>query len=153
MTKKINHDDAALKDMDNLAKLMDNQFRIPGTSIRFGFDAIMGLIPGVGDISSMAVSGYMLTVLIRNGASGFLLARMVLNILIDTAIGAIPFIGDLFDVAYKANTKNMRLMRAHYTQGKHQGSAMKLVIPVLLILFAFLAFMAWLVYKFFAWVF
>lgn len=133
--------------MEFLAKLMDSQFRIPGTDIRFGLDGIIGLIPVAGDLSTFAVSGYMLVVLARNGASGFLLARMVLNVLIDAIIGMIPFIGDLFDIAFKANLRNMRLMKEHYTEGRHRGSAWKLIIPVLIILFAVIAGIMWLGYK------
>ncbi|MEO7461264.1 MAG: DUF4112 domain-containing protein [Ferruginibacter sp.] len=143
----------ALEDMDKLAKLMDSRFRIPGTDIRFGLDAIMGLVPGVGDFSSMAVSGYMLIVLMRNGASGFLLARMVFNVLLDMAVGSIPFLGDIFDVAFKANTKNMRLMKQHYTEGKHTGSAWKLILPVLLLLLAFFTLVIWGMYKLITWIF
>ena len=143
----------ALNDLDKLARLMDNQFRIPGTQVRFGLDSIMGLVPGVGDLSSLAISGYMLVVMMRNGASGFLLARMVLNVLVDATIGAIPLIGDLFDIAFKANTKNMRLMRQHYAEGRHQGGAWKLIIPVVLVILLFFAGLAWLLVKFFSWLF
>ncbi len=105
-----------LKSMERLANLMDTQFRIPGTDIRFGLDAIIGLIPGAGDLSTFAVSGFMILVMARNGASSYVLARMVLNVLIDTIIGSIPLIGDLFDVAFKANTRNIRLMQEHYRE-------------------------------------
>lgn len=142
-----------LKDMDRLARIMDSQFSIPGTDIRFGLDAIMGLVPGIGDFSGMAVSGYMLMILMRNGASGFLLARMVLNVLIDTLVGMVPFLGDLFDFAYKANTKNMKLMKQHYVEGKHQGGAGKIIIPVLILLFGFFALITWLVIKLISWIF
>src|SRR5688500_20274734 len=65
----------AIKRLDRLAKLMDAQFRIPGTDIRFGLDGLIGLIPGGGDLSTFAVSGYMLWIMANNGASGFVLAR------------------------------------------------------------------------------
>jgi hypothetical protein len=81
----------ALRNMDSLAKLMDGQFTIPGTNIRFGLDALIGLIPGAGDFATFLVSGYMLTVLAQNGASGFVLARMALNVLIDSLVGSIPW--------------------------------------------------------------
>jgi hypothetical protein len=129
---------------------MDSQFRIPGTEIRFGFDSIIGLIPVAGDLSTVAVSGYMLVILARNGASGFLLARMVLNVAIDALIGMIPLVGDLFDIAFKANMRNLRLMQEHYQEGRHRGSAWKVIIPVLLVLFAIAAGIVWLGYKLFS---
>lgn len=136
-----------LKQIGYLAKLMDAQFRIPGTDIRFGLDSIIGLIPGVGDLSTFAVSGYMLTIMARNGASGYVLARMILNILIDAIFGAIPILGDLFDVAFKANMRNMRLMQQHYQEGRHRGSANKVIIPVLIVLFLVIVAILWGVYK------
>src|SRR5918995_6683057 len=93
------------KQLDWIAKLMDSQFSVPGTKFRFGLDGIIGLIPGAGDISTFAVSAYLLTIMARNGASGFVLARMVLNVLIDALFGMIPILGDLFDIAFKANMR------------------------------------------------
>ncbi len=89
----------------------------------------------------------MLVILARNGASGFLLARMVLNILLDAVIGMIPFLGDHFDVAFKANMRNLRLMQKHYIEGRQRGSAWKLIIPVLIVLFLVLAGITWLGYR------
>ena len=69
---------------------MDAKFKIPGTDIRFGLDALIGLIPGAGDLAGFGVSGYMIWVMANNGASGFVLARMILNVLIATFFGSIP---------------------------------------------------------------
>ncbi len=143
----------ALRNIEVLAKLMDTQFRVPGTNFRFGLDAIIGLIPGAGDLSTFAVSGYLVLLMAQNGASGYVLARMILNILIDAIIGSIPFIGDLFDFAFKANTRNMRLLQEHYKEGRHKGSALKVIIPVLIILLAIILGIIWLVYKLLAWIF
>ena len=136
-----------LKQLGHLAKLMDAQFRIPGTDIRFGLDGIIGLIPGAGDLSTFAVSGYMVWVMANNGASGFVLAKMTFNILIDALIGSIPIIGDVFDIAFKANMRNMRLMQKHYEEGRHRGSAWKLIIPVLIVLFLIIIAIIWFTYK------
>ena len=136
-----------LREVSYLANLMDSRFRIPGTNLRFGLDGIIGLIPGAGDLSTFAVSSYMLWIMARNGASGYVLARMVLNVLIDALIGAIPFVGDLFDFVFKANTRNLRLMQEHYEEGRHRGSAWKAIIPVLIVLFLIIAGIIWLVYK------
>ena len=142
-----------LRQLDTLAKLMDSQFRVPGTEIRFGLDAIVGLIPGVGDMSTFAISSYMLWIMAQNGVSNFVMARMVLNVLIDTLIGSIPLIGDLFDVVFKSNTRNMKLMHQHYREGRHNGSAWKVILPVVLLLFFFIAGIVWLVYQLLAWLY
>ena len=136
-----------LKQLNYLAKLMDAQFRIPGTDFRFGLDSLIGLIPGAGDLSTFAVSGYMLWVMANNGASGVVLARMTFNILIDALVGAIPVLGDIFDVAFKANQRNIKLMREHYVEGRHRGGAWKIVLPLLLIVLIIIIGLVWLVYK------
>jgi hypothetical protein len=126
---------------------MDSQFVIPGTSIRFGLDALIGLIPGVGDLATFGISGFMLVIMAQNGASGFVLARMILNVLIDTAIGSIPLLGDLFDIGFKANTKNVRLMQEYYIEGRHRGSAWRVILPVMLVFGILFCLVAWLVYQ------
>jgi Domain of unknown function (DUF4112) len=142
-----------LENLNSLAKLMDSQFKIPGTNIKFGLDALIGLVPGAGDFATFLISGYMITVLANNGASGFVLARMVLNVVIDSVFGAIPILGDIFDVAFKANQRNVKLMQQHYVEGRHKGGAWKVIIPVLLILLIFVGGLAWLAYKLFVWLF
>ena len=141
------------KQLNWVAKLMDEQFTIPGTNIRFGLDGIIGLIPGAGDISTFAISAYLLTIMAKNGASGYVMARMVLNVVIDAVFGMIPILGDLFDIAFKANTKNMKLMREHYVEGRHRGGAWKILVPVLLLLFLVVAAFIYGSYKLLAWIF
>ena len=95
----------------------------------------------------------MVTILANNGASGFVLARMVLNIIIDSLFGSIPILGDIFDVAFKANQRNLALMQQHYVEGRHKGGAWKVIVPVLLLLLILIGGLAWLAYKLFVWVF
>lgn len=121
-----------LKWLDTTTKLLDNQFRIPGTEVRFGFDFIIGLIPGVGDVVSLGISGMLVSVMARKGASGMVIVKMLWNILLDAVIGSIPLIGDLFDLSYRANRRNLALLKEHYEKGEHQGSATFVVILVLL---------------------
>lgn len=133
---------------------MDAQFRVPGTkNIRFGFDGLIGLVPGVGDLFSFLISAYLVSSAKKNGASGFVVARMVLNTALDTIIGSIPILGDIFDIAFRANQRNVRLLQQHYGEGRHQGSAKKVTIPVVIVLLAFLAGFIWLLYKLFVWIF
>jgi hypothetical protein len=126
---------------------MDAKFRLPGTNFRFGLDSILGLIPGVGDLSTFLVSGYLVLLMARNGASGYVLARMILNIVVDGALGAIPIIGDAFDFVHKANLKNMRLMQQYYVEGRHRGSAWKVILPVLFVLALILVGIIWLLWR------
>ncbi|RYY99242.1 MAG: DUF4112 domain-containing protein [Chitinophagaceae bacterium] len=130
-----------------LTKLMDKQFRVPGTRFRFGLDGLIGLIPGAGDVTTFLVSCYLLTLMARNGASGHVMARMLLNVGIDALIGAIPLVGDLFDFGFKANSRNLRLMQEHYVEGRHRGSAASVIVPVLLVLLVIVIGAIWLVYK------
>jgi hypothetical protein len=144
---------SAISNIEALAKLMDSQFTIPGTKITFGLDAIIGLVPGAGDFATFLISGYMVMILAKNGANGFVLARMTFNILIDALIGSIPILGDLFDVAFRANQRNVKLMREHYIEGRHKGGAWKLVVPLLLSVLLVIAALAWVSYKAYLWLF
>lgn len=99
--------------LETVARIMDSAFQIPGTNIRMGVDALLGLLPGIGDAISATISSYLIWEAKRLGASKFLLARMAGNVAIDTVIGSIPFAGDVFDVAYKSNIKNITLLKKH----------------------------------------
>lgn len=142
--KTATQQNATMRQVARLSKLMDKQFTIPGTSFRFGLDGLIGLIPGVGDISTFAVSCYLVTLMAKNGASGYVIARMVLNVVIDSLIGSIPLVGDLFDFAFKANSRNLRLMEEHFVAGRHRGGAWKVVVPVVIILFLVMIGAIWL---------
>lgn len=96
-----------------LARLLDSAVGIPGTRIRVGLDALIGLIPGAGDIAGAVLSGYIVLHAARRGASRAVLWRMIANVAIDAAIGTIPILGDLFDVGYKSNMKNVQLFERY----------------------------------------
>lgn len=99
--------------LQQIAELLDGVFRIPGTNIEFGLDAIIGMIPGIGDIVSGAISMWLIQEAKRLGAPRWLIARMIWNVAVDVSVGIIPFVGDAFDVAWKANRKNMELLKRH----------------------------------------
>jgi Domain of unknown function (DUF4112) len=107
-------DEARLKRVRLLSRLLDEQFRIPGTTYRIGLDGLLGLIPGVGDAAGALLSAYILYEAMRLGAPGTVLLRMIANIGIDTVGGAIPVVGDIFDIAWKANKKNAALLHAYF---------------------------------------
>ena len=106
-------DEARLKRVRLLSRLLDEQFRIPGTTYRVGLDGLLGMIPGVGDAAGALLSAYILYEAIRLDAPKTVLLRMVANIGIDTVLGAIPVAGDIFDIAWKANKKNAALLHAY----------------------------------------
>ncbi len=135
--------DERLRWVERVARLMDSQFRLPGTRFRFGLDPLLGLLPVVGDVSSTVVSVALLMTMMRHGASGAVVVRMALNILIDTVVGAIPILGNIFDFAYKSNERNVALLRRHYAEGRHGGSGKALVALLLLGLAALVALVGW----------
>jgi hypothetical protein len=99
--------------IDGLATLMDTAFLVPGTNIRFGMDALLGLIPGFGDLLGSAISLYIVKEARALGAPPWLVARMLGNVALDGVIGAVPLVGDLFDVAWRANRRNLALLQNH----------------------------------------
>jgi hypothetical protein len=101
--------------LDQLSRWMDGLFRIPGTGWRFGLDAIVGLIPGVGDTVSTLTGFYILAAGVRYRVSKVTLLRMGVNIGVDYLFGAIPILGDLFDMAWKSNQRNVELLRRRAT--------------------------------------
>lgn len=101
-----------------VARLMDSVFHIPGTKIRFGFDPLIGLLPGVGDTATAVTSLMLMLRSARAGVPRIVLARMALNVLINTAVGAIPGVGDLFSVYFKSNARNYELHRRHVVVGR-----------------------------------
>ncbi|SHJ26178.1 protein of unknown function [Hymenobacter daecheongensis DSM 21074] len=143
--------DERLRWVERVARLMDSQFRLPGTAFRFGLDPLLGLIPVVGDLSTLAVSGALLLTMMRHGASGAVVVRMGLNILVDTLFGAIPVLGNLFDFAYKSNERNVALLRAHYAEGKYAGSGRGLLVAVIVGLLVVFGLTAWGGYELVRW--
>jgi Domain of unknown function (DUF4112) len=99
--------------LEQLARWMDTVFHVPGIGIRFGLDALLGLIPGLGDTMTSLVSLYILNAGRRYGVSRLTLTRMAANIALDYVLGAVPLLGDLFDVYWKSNQRNVALLRRH----------------------------------------
>ena len=133
-----------------IAWLMDNSIPLPG-GYRIGIDAIIGLVPGVGDAIGALISAYIINEARGMGAPQSVLLRMMSNVMIETVIGAVPFAGDLFDAAFKANTRNLALLARYQLDpvGSRRGSrlfvvgffvllallvALMIAIPVLIVL-------------------
>lgn len=124
-----------LTSLRTIARLFDDLVPIPGTKMRFGLDAILGLLPGGGDLIGGAVSAYAILLATRVGAPASVIARMGLNIAIDTLFGILPVLGDLFDVGWKANRKNVELLEQYVaTPGEVKRSSVVVVAVTLLVL-------------------
>lgn len=139
------------KMLDAMSDLMDSRFRIPGTDIRFGLDFLVGLVPYAGDFVTFAFSGVLVLAMVRNGASGVVALRMLGNILLDALVGSIPILGDLFDLGFKANRRNYKLLQEHYREGKHRGSAWPILLGVVLVLLLMASFIIFVAFSLFSW--
>jgi hypothetical protein len=104
---------ATLERLERLAQLLDTALVIPGTNFRFGADAIIGLVPGIGDAITTAISAYIVYEARRLGVPRHVLVRMIVNVALDGLVGAVPLVGDVFDTMWRANIRNVRLLRKY----------------------------------------
>jgi hypothetical protein len=139
--------------IESLARLLDSKFVIPGTGIRFGLDPIMSLFPVVGDLLTYLISGMMIHTMYQRGASRKVVIKMLLNSTLDAVIGAVPLVGTVFDVFYRSNNRNVKLLQEYYHEGKHQGSGKGILFLILVFVVIAIASLVFGVWKFFQWVF
>jgi hypothetical protein len=142
-----------LKWVERIASVMDDKFKIPGTNFRFGLDPILNLIPFAGDVSGFLVSAALLYVMAKNGVSRKVLILMAINISVDAAIGAIPLLGQISDFYIKANTRNIKLLKEHYQEGKHTGSGNGIIAILLIVLLIVISAILYLSYLALHWLF
>lgn len=102
-----------LRRLDKLSRFLDSAFAIPGTRFRIGLDGIVGFIPGIGDAIGAALSIYLIYEAARLGLPVRALLRMAGNVALETVVGTVPIVGDIFDIVWKANIRNMALLRGH----------------------------------------
>lgn len=140
-----------LRWVEEITRLMDSKFRLPGTNFRFGLDPVIGLLPVVGDVVTLAISGGLVLYMAKYGASGRVVVLMVINLFLDATIGSIPIIGSIFDFFYKSNTRNINLLKQHYQEGKHQGSGLGIILLVALILLTFIFLLLWGLWEAISW--
>jgi hypothetical protein len=127
--------ESPIRRLDLLSRLLDTAFPIPGTRWRIGVDGLLGLLPGIGDSLGAVLSTYIIFEAARLGCPKRTLLRMFGNVAVETAVGAIPIIGDLFDIAWKANVKNIALLRAHKDiLGQEERSPRRILSLVLIVL-------------------
>lgn len=133
-----------------LARVLDDLIRIPGTNLRLGLDPIIGLIPGVGDMLGGLMSGYILLVAAQEGVPASVLTRMLGNIALDSFVGIVPVVGDLFDVGVKSNRRNVDLLD-HYlstptkTKAASRGIVALIVLAAILLVVGTIAAGVWIV--------
>ncbi|MGZ8938264.1 MAG: DUF4112 domain-containing protein [Limisphaerales bacterium] len=141
-----------LERMRVLSRLLDTKFSLPG-GFRFGIDPIIGLIPGIGDVIASTLSIWLVYDAARLGLQKRVVARMVINVFIETAVGTVPILGTLVDAVWKANARNMRMVEANYRPTMKERSVVKMVafaaVTLILIygsiLFVLWVFLSWLI--------
>ena len=104
----------ALERLDGFSRLFDSAFVLPGTNVRFGIEAVMRLVPGIGDAAASALSCWLLYEAHRLNVPSHVFGRMVLNVAIEGVVGAVPFLGDLFDVGFRANRRNVKILKDYF---------------------------------------
>lgn len=128
-------DPRQLESLRRWAVLLDSYFRVPGTQIRFGIDALIGLVPGLGDLSAPLFAAVLIVTGFRMRIPAIVQARIVLNAAIDMVLGLVPFLGDLVDIAWKANLRNLALLERHARPGvpPEPGDYIFVILCVLLL--------------------
>lgn len=111
--------DPRIADVEALARWMDYAFELPG-GFRFGMAGIIGLIPGIGDLFDALISLYIVVRAMQLGIARVAIARMLVNVGIEAVAGAVPILGDMFDIAFKANRRNYQLLKSHLSQPERQ---------------------------------
>ena len=114
------HAGGAFRDenLDLLSRILDTWFRVPGTNIRFGLDGIIGLIPGIGDVLGGLASCIIVLAAYVRGAPPITILRMVVNVAVEVLVGTVPVLGDLFDIAWRANRRNYHLLERTLLTGR-----------------------------------
>jgi hypothetical protein len=136
--RPVEQREAELRFVEKVCIWLDHKYQLKGTKFKYGIDPIIGLVPFLGHAVTFVISGVLVLVMLRHGGSGKLAIKMVINVLLDTVIGAVPILGNLFDFVFKANMKNLRLLKEHYEQGRHMGSGLDIIIIILVVLMVLL---------------
>lgn len=137
--------------LDWLSRILDTAWSIPGTPYRIGLDGILGLIPGIGDPIGALLSSYLIFEAARIGAPTHVLLRMVGNVALESIVGVVPILGDIFDIAWKANVRNLSLLRAHkdqlFVRERSSRQIMMLIVAALLFILIGLAALSFFVLR------
>ena len=145
-----NHIQTRLDRIERNTRFLDSSFSLPGTKFRFGWDPLIGLVPYLGDFAGAAASMYIIYLAANEGASGKAVIKMYGNVLIDTLLGFIPGLGLVMDFTFKANERNLKILKDNIAHGKNKGSGLDLVLLFLAVAAVVLALLFFLVYKLFS---
>lgn len=147
-----NDTDISLSTISSMANWMDNKFRIPGTQIQFGLDPILSILPGLGPVVGSGITATVFGMILYKGVPFFTALRMIKNIIVDFLVSMIPFLGFFFDIGYKANSKNLRLLESHLQnnpEGDYHYGLFAVIALILLLLLgliiAAVAIIVWLI--------
>jgi hypothetical protein len=147
-------DTGSHRQVQDLARLLDSRFRVPGTGLRFGVDGLLGLVPGVGDAAGLALSTYVIAQAVGLGARGSTVGRMVANVVLDAVFGSIPVLGWAWDFWFKANNRNVALLERHgldpggteeWSRRSLRRTVVAVVVGTVVLAALLLALVAWLV--------
>ncbi len=133
--------------IETVSRWMDDVFVIPGTNIKFGIDPLLGLIPFIGDLISYIISLTMIITMIRHGLSSKLILKMLGNITLDYLISSVPILGDIFDFGFKANKKNLALLKTHLSNTGSSNPKIGVVILLFLATFMMMSIMTFYIWK------
>ncbi len=133
LSPKLEPHRRSLERVRQLSYLLDNAIPLPG-GYRVGLDPLLGLVPGVGDLLGTSMSAYLIWVAASTGLPRSTVMRMVLNVGLETVVGSVPVVGDLFDVAWKANVRNLALLESHLAQPQRAQAADRGFVVVLLVI-------------------
>ena len=145
--QRVDPNSPTIKWVQKISTLLDSRFLIPGTNIRFGIDPIASLFPVIGDLITYLISGALIYTMYNHGASRKVVIKMIINSTLDAMIGAIPIVGTIFDIFYRANDRNMKLLREHYFEGKHEGSGNGLLVVIAIVAVVLVGGVVYGVYK------
>jgi hypothetical protein len=124
--------DAVRRRLGRLAWLLDSSITVPGTRFRIGLDALIGLIPGFGDLAGVLLSSYIVREAARLGAPPSVLTRMAFNVAVEGIVGIVPFAGDVFDAVWKANQRNYALLEAHLQHPQRTAKSSRNFVALLI---------------------
>ena len=137
--------------IDKISTLLDNQFTIPFTNVKFGVDFLIGLIPTVGDWLSFGISSIIVLAIVRRGVGVGMLFKMMGNITLDATVGSIPILGDLFDLRFKANRRNVAMLKQYYIENPNPPSVKRSFFIVFMLFLVVLIAMLFAAFKLTAW--
>lgn len=132
--------------VDRISWLMDEKFSFGKGRFRFGLDPLINLVPVLGNVVGFVISFLLVMIMWKNGVSRKVIYKMLINVFLDTTIGAIPVLGNIFDFYFKANTKNIKLLKGHYVLGKNRGKGNDVIAGVIFVILLLLTLFIIIIY-------